>query len=543
MTIDCLIINLTRFGDLIQSQALLHDLHAHGLKTGLVAQENFAKTISLLDHVDACFVLKGASLLKSSDDNWKNACKELHEWAKSIQKENQVSHVLNLTATLPARLLARLLSPAKKPILGFGLDEEGFGVNFGPWATFLSGTSSCRHNAVFNIADMFRMMAEPLYTSKTPYPISIALQRPGASDLNNAHNLLDCLERPSSSKQVNGFIAFQLGASAAKRQWPTRYFARLGDTLWEECGLCPVLTGAKNEEILGAEFIEESHSPYVNAIGRTSLPVLSALLCHMKLLVSNDTGTLHLASGLGTPSLSFFLATAQPWDTGPSLPHCLCLEPDIPCHPCSFKTECPYDHRCLQTIKPDQITPILRAWFHGATWQKAVQTVPNLTARAWETARGDDGFVTIIPHTHHANEDRTRWIQHQRLFWRQLLDELSTNQRLPSHKPTPIAPCSDAFLNELTQVLEPCLHLLTIITEQAGLLEKSSQAGTLFLRNCDRLQTLLSTNSLLTSLAYFWRELRTDHGQNLESLFHAITILSKHIAALLDHAKNGTNYA
>ena len=72
---------------------------------------------------------------------------------------------------------------------------------------------------------------------------------------------------------------------------------------------------------------------------------------------------------------------------------------------------------------------------------------------------------------------------------------------------------------------------------------ESSQAGTLFLRNCDRLQTQLMTSPAVKSLGYFWRELRSDYGQNLERLLRATRIFSLHLQALRDNLVYGTDYA
>ncbi|MCR4666447.1 MAG: glycosyltransferase family 9 protein [Desulfovibrio sp.] len=543
MSIDCLVINLTRFGDLIQSQPLFHELHAHGFRTGLVCQENFAQALPLLADVDESFVLKGARALRNLDRDWKQACVELMEWAHDVRTHGKL-RVLNLTATLPARLLARLLSDPDKNILGFGLDAEGFGVNSGPWATFLSGTSLCRENAVFNISDMFRLMAEPLYTdslSTSHNALDQGLNEPGTEEKNMARTLLGDVERLPYGQCVQGFLAFQLGASSPKRQWPTHYFALLGDLLWKHLGLCPVLTGAGSEETLAGQYMKRSTGPFVNAIGKTSLPVLSALLTEMRLLVSNDTGTLHLASALKTPSLSFFLSTAQPWDTGPTLSHCLSLEPDLDCHPCPFNSPCPNGLRCLAEITPEPVFKILKARLCGASWQEGVRAAGDLHARAWESGRTDDGFATVRALSSHKNADRTLWIRHQRLFWRYFFDALCSVKR--NAPPPSVPPCSEIWTQGITPVLSQVLTLLKALSEEGELLAKNSKAGPLFLRNCDRLQTILSTCSPLTGMAHFWRELRGDCGQDLERLIQTIRLLLIHLDRLRSALTHGTDYA
>ena len=108
-----IIINLTRFGDLLQSQALVNDLHKAGLRVGLVCLENFASAVPLLRHVDAAWPLPGASLLADVNGNWRNAALNMLAFVRRIHQEMPGARVVNLTATLPARLLARLLADSQ----------------------------------------------------------------------------------------------------------------------------------------------------------------------------------------------------------------------------------------------------------------------------------------------------------------------------------------------------------------------------------------------------------------------------------------------
>ena len=153
-----IIINLTRFGDLLQSQALVNDLHKAGLRVGLVCLENFASAVPLLRHVDAAWPLPGASLLADVNGNWRNAALNMLAFVRRIHQEMPGARVVNLTATLPARLLARLLASQSDGIAGFGMDAEGFGFSGGIWTSFLAGTVLRRLNTPFNLVDTFRMV-------------------------------------------------------------------------------------------------------------------------------------------------------------------------------------------------------------------------------------------------------------------------------------------------------------------------------------------------------------------------------------------------
>ena len=106
----------------------------------------------------------------------------------------------------------------------------------------------------------------------------------------------------------------QLGASEKRRQWPVSHFVELGKRIWQEEGICPVLLGEASERPLADEYARLTSTPFVDVVGQTNIFELGAVLREMAMLVTNNTGTMHLAAGLGLPLLSIFLATAQPCD-------------------------------------------------------------------------------------------------------------------------------------------------------------------------------------------------------------------------------------
>ena len=81
-----------------------------------------------------------------------------------------------------------------------------------------------------------------------------------------------------------------------------------------------------------------------------------------------------------------------------------------------------------------------------------------------------------------------------------------------------------------------------LLREQIPLLSASPQAGKVFLRNCERIQALLTEKDLL-SFGYFWRELRMDHGQNLGSLEEIIATFERNLQSLLSDIQIGTDCA
>jgi heptosyltransferase-2 len=100
------------------------------------------------------------------------------------------------------------------------------------------------------------------------------------------------------------------------------------------------------------------HSSFVirNLCGQTSLRELMSLLKFCRVLLTNDTGPMHVAAALGTPVVVPFGSTS-PELTGPGLPgdpHHRLLKSDAPCSPC-FLRECPIDFRCMTGISVERV--------------------------------------------------------------------------------------------------------------------------------------------------------------------------------------------
>jgi heptosyltransferase-2 len=94
----------------------------------------------------------------------------------------------------------------------------------------------------------------------------------------------------------------------------------------------------------------------MNLAGQTSLRELCAALKICAVLVTNDSGPMHLAAALGTPVVAAFGSTS-PELTGPGLPghqlHAL-VKAVVACAPC-FRRQCPIDLRCMNGITVDAI--------------------------------------------------------------------------------------------------------------------------------------------------------------------------------------------
>lgn len=517
-----LVINLTRFGDLLQSQPLFHDLHAEGYRVHLLCLDVFSSALPLLRRVERAWILPGARLMAETERNWRVAAARLLHFARTLRNGARPACVVNLTTTLPARLLTRMVAGENTPVRGFSLEAEGFGRNSGVWASFLNGTTASRQSAPFNLVDMFRMVGSPARAAT-----EVMLASPPPQTHEEAGRLLAAAPRGTA-----GFVALQLGASEERRQWPARFFAAVGDRLWREQKLFPVLLGTEAEAPLARAYAAAAGQPFLDAVGKTDIGLLAALLTRVRLLITNDTGTMHLAAGLGVPSLALFLASAQPWDTGPYLPGCCCLEPDMECHPCPYGRACSDNLACLERISPQSVGDLALAWLGSGRWENAPLAAIGQEARVWLTTRNDEGFAAVRCLTAHKNADRTLWLEQQRFFWRQILDGMESPAGARGAEEGSVFAgknCGQDFARSVAPVLDQAVQILEQMEEQGRLLGRNSRIGQLFLRNCERLQHVLDACPPLRSLGGFWREL----GQGRGDALHEVLRLVRHLAGHL----------
>jgi ADP-heptose:LPS heptosyltransferase len=110
-------------------------------------------------------------------------------------------------------------------------------------------------------------------------------------------------------------VALNPGAGDPRRRWPIQRFAELGNLLAAR-GARIVLTGADFDAPFTGRIRDEADSPFLDLSGRLSLRQLAALFSRCSLVVSNDSGPLHVAQAAGAPTVGIFwsvnLPTAAP---------------------------------------------------------------------------------------------------------------------------------------------------------------------------------------------------------------------------------------
>lgn len=156
------------------------------------------------------------------------------------------------------------------------------------------------------------------------------------------------------------WVAVNPGAAfgSAKRWLPER-FASAADKIWQEFGTHILLLGGADESSIGSRISQRMHAPHLNLIGKTSIRQLLALLSQCRLLLTNDSGPMHIAAALDIPVVALFGSTDHT-TTSPRGKFCRIVRHEVDCAPC-LKRHCPTDHRCMTSIGVDEVTEAVRS--------------------------------------------------------------------------------------------------------------------------------------------------------------------------------------
>lgn len=167
--------------------------------------------------------------------------------------------------------------------------------------------------------------------------------------LDRVKNLLTdlgvCLDHP--------WVVIHPGATAASRRYPSENYAIVARQLVQDANIQVVFTGTQPEQELVESIRYNMNAPSLSLVDRLNLSELTALLSLAPLLISNNTGPVHLAAAVGTPIVDLYALTNlqhTPW----GVPHRVLFH-DVPCRLC-YKSICPEGHHnCLRLVEPETV--------------------------------------------------------------------------------------------------------------------------------------------------------------------------------------------
>ena len=419
-----LIVNLTRFGDLLQTSPTIAGLRERhpGATITLLADKNFADVCEGIPGIDRIHRVDldhlGRLLLNGNEDTV-IAYRYVEQLAEELRAQ-RFDLALNFSSSRMTAVFMGLLGI--RNVRGWSVSVDGMRVIRHPWARLFATMCLNRNVAAFNLVDCYRGMADGIGGARRLlYEVTPRARTFAAESINRA-----------GAESGERLIALQLGASKPIRQWPTDSFAALGRRL-AAAGHRVVLIGGNGDRALAGEVAHRIGERAIDLCGKTRIPELGAVLERADLLVTGDTGPMHMAAAVGTPIVALFFGPALPFDTGPYGADHLCLHAAVACAPCDHNVSC-LDPFCRVEIGPDLVAAAVEARL-ALDWAALERLAQGGgSTRLYRTAFDRHGLFEV-----HALGDRPPTsADHLRRGYRATFLHELCGYELPAARPTPI---------------------------------------------------------------------------------------------------------
>lgn len=152
-------------------------------------------------------------------------------------------------------------------------------------------------------------------------------------------------------------VTIHPGASCRSRRWNLKRFTKVADALANKYGVKIVIIAGPEDKIFGDEVAQRMTVKPLNLSAKTAVSDLISILKRSKLFISNDSGPVHIACAVGTPTISIFGRNDRglsPMRWGPVGRHDVALHKDVGCEVC-LAHNCKRGFKCLDAISVEEV--------------------------------------------------------------------------------------------------------------------------------------------------------------------------------------------
>ncbi len=323
---DVLVVRFSAIGDILLITPLLRAIRARyrGARIAVLTKEQYAPLLSHNPHV--------SEVLGIAPDEGIRAV------AARIRGV-EYSHLLDLHGSLRSQALRRL---APGPWHSYGKR----------WLerTLLITTKRDFYGPQLPVAERYFEAANSLVVTPDGGPPDFFI---GEEADGRATQLL----ADSKLGQDRPIVAMAPGAAHATKRWPSEYWVNLARRI-TPTGADVVLLGGPADAQLAGRIAALAGKGVTSLAGRLGLQETGAVIRRAEVLLSGDTGVMHMATGVGTPVVALFGPTVRQFGFLPYRAGASIVELDLPCRPCSAhgSARCPLaHHRCMQQMVPDLV--------------------------------------------------------------------------------------------------------------------------------------------------------------------------------------------
>jgi lipopolysaccharide heptosyltransferase I len=274
-----LIVKLSAFGDVVQTLPLLHGLRNSfpSATIGWAVQRTFASLLQGNPLIDNLHILESKKL---------GPCLKL---GKELRNE-KYDIVLDAQGLFVSALVGRLSNAPTR--IGYNWRREANNI-------FMTDTSVIANDRAHMVEKILRL-GDAVGASRFPFVSDDYLaSKPTSIDDAGEHRRV---------------AALVVGASVATKTLSPEHWARIANQLFDD-GFIPVLIGGTLEQSVSQKIQALTAVPVINLVAKTSFSELAGVLAKSAVVVSSDTGALHLAVAVGTPTVGLFGVT-DPVGTG-----------------------------------------------------------------------------------------------------------------------------------------------------------------------------------------------------------------------------------
>jgi len=324
--VNILIVKLSAIGDVIHTLPALNALRNYYPNANItwLVEEDAAPLVQGHKALNRVLVSKRKHWLKALRSlSFLSTIKEIFGFIKAL-RDTRYDMILDFQALLKSGILIALARGRRK--IGFGKGLEHMEHSY----IFLNEHVPAVDMEIHALSrGMMLLNAVGIPTNKVEYKLPVS---------NHDRKKIDELMKQHGINDVKSLIAINPVAKWETKLWPNKKFAELADMLIDQYDMKIVFTGGIKDYSIIQSITSSMKGRAINFAGKTTLTELAALYEKAALVISTDTGPMHLAVATGTPVVALFGPTA-PWRTGPYGPGHHVIKAELECSPC-FKRRC-----------------------------------------------------------------------------------------------------------------------------------------------------------------------------------------------------------
>jgi len=314
-----LVAQVTRMGDMLQTTPMVRSLkHQHPDAHITVLVREMGKIIAQRNpDIDDVIVYNEDEMyvhLQANDSDRLLQAYELAETFVETLRTRGFDIAYNCTHSLTSTMLLKLAGIPR--VVGAQLNQHHHYVIEGKGPACFFASVLHRELSELNLCDVFRYFAPD-----SDAPRSLVFE---VTDADRAE--ANALLAANGIDEDDFLVCMQLGASDRDKRWPAESFGQLATSLRSNFNAKVALLGVEAEASLADGF--ESAAPGIAAhlFGKSSVPVLAAVLERSRALITNDTGTMHIAAAVQCPVVLMSVGYVHFRETGPYAERCIALE-------------------------------------------------------------------------------------------------------------------------------------------------------------------------------------------------------------------------